>query len=181
VLNRIPGWVKDTYGYHGDDGQVFHNNGQGKPWGPRYNTGDIIGCGINFKTGEVFFTKNGEFLGVAYQGAKGKAYYATVGFRNPLAKAKLNFGATPFKFDFSVRSYNVTKYVRFWFLMLLTSLAAILKWISVPVIGNVPAPCRAPKLHQISEKTLLLLGDFKYTYNQIVWTVDLGTIDKFQC
>jgi hypothetical protein len=57
------GWERHTYGYHGDDGQVFHNRGRGTPWGPRYTTGDTVGCGINFKTKEIFFTKNGEFLG----------------------------------------------------------------------------------------------------------------------
>jgi hypothetical protein len=57
------GWERHTYGYHGDDGQIFHNRGRGTPWGPRYTTGDTVGCGINFKTKEIFFTKNGQFLG----------------------------------------------------------------------------------------------------------------------
>lgn len=28
-----------------------------------YNTGDTVGCGINIKTGKLFFTKNGVNLG----------------------------------------------------------------------------------------------------------------------
>lgn len=52
-LDKHPGWEEYSYGYHGDDGKVFHCSGGGSPWGPLYQTGDTIGCGVNFKTNEV--------------------------------------------------------------------------------------------------------------------------------
>jgi ankyrin repeat protein len=103
VNEKQPGWDKDSYGYHGDDGGCFHNNGAGKAWGERFNPGDVIGCGINFEgSGEVFWTKNGKFLGVSHIGPQADAYYATVGVENDGAIFKVNFGRTPFQFSFVV-------------------------------------------------------------------------------
>lgn len=62
-INRLPGWDQTSYGYHGDDGHFFESAGKGISYGPTYTTGDTIGCGINFMTRELFFTKNGKFLG----------------------------------------------------------------------------------------------------------------------
>lgn len=63
-LTRIPGWEPDSYAYHGDDGQVFSSSTAGSPYGEKFGTLDVIGCGINFRTRSAFFTKNGVFLGM---------------------------------------------------------------------------------------------------------------------
>jgi hypothetical protein len=34
---------------------------------PKCAKGDIIGCGINFKAGTIFYTRNGVFLGTAVE------------------------------------------------------------------------------------------------------------------
>lgn len=107
VHKKHAGWLKNTYGLHGDDGSLFHASGHGRPHGPRFEAGDIIGCGINFATQEVFFTRNGDFLGVAYKAADCKELWPTCALRNPLAKVKFNFGAAPFRFDFRVRTYQI--------------------------------------------------------------------------
>ena len=59
-------------GYHGDDGYSFCS-GSGEQYNlPRheytagYNTGDIIGCYLNFRSNIVFYTKNGLNLGNLY-------------------------------------------------------------------------------------------------------------------
>lgn len=63
-LNRLPGWDCVSYGYHGDDGNFFSSSGKGVYYGPQYTTGDVIGCGLNFVTKQIFFTKNGQNLGL---------------------------------------------------------------------------------------------------------------------
>ena len=70
-----------------------------------------------------FFTLNGEFLGVAYKGIPGNQYYATIGFRNPLAKVRANFSG-PFQFNFEVRTCLKKK-----------------KKNSLPVIHDLPLLC----------------------------------------
>ena len=64
-LNRLPGWEADSWAYHGDDGMVFACTASGKAYGPRFAAQDVIGCGMNFRTGSAFFTKNGNFLGMS--------------------------------------------------------------------------------------------------------------------
>jgi hypothetical protein len=62
-LSRLPGWEPESWAYHGDDGHSFCCNSSGKHYGPPFNAGDIIGCGINFRSNSAFFTKNGDHLG----------------------------------------------------------------------------------------------------------------------
>ena len=65
LVGKQPGWDRSSYGYHGDDGAVFHGSGVGsKRFGPTYGVGDVVGCGLDYRDGSVFFTKNGRFLGV---------------------------------------------------------------------------------------------------------------------
>ena len=59
----MPGWSYGSWGYNGEDGKKLEGSGIRSTYGPVYGTGDVIGCGIDWKTGIVFFTKNGESLG----------------------------------------------------------------------------------------------------------------------
>eukprot|EP00743_Colponemidia_sp_Colp-15_P004857 GILK01005234.1.p1 GENE.GILK01005234.1~~GILK01005234.1.p1 ORF type:complete len:459 (-),score=65.62 GILK01005234.1:145-1350(-) len=95
---RQPGWEANSYGYRGDDGFKFHENSRGEPYGPPFGAGDVVGCGIHYGKGEVFFTKNGKYLGAAYPLGPGP-YYPTVGLHSPAEVVTLNLGRTPFKFD----------------------------------------------------------------------------------
>lgn len=101
---EAPGWFTESIGYHGDDASLFRSTNRGRQWGKRFATGDIIGCGILWETGEVFFSLNGEFLGVAYHVYGIDHYYACVSFRGADAQLKLNFGTVPFVFDFRAPS-----------------------------------------------------------------------------
>lgn len=104
--SRMPGWDSFSYGYHGDDGGIFHARGDMiRVYGPTYNVGDTIGCGVNYLNGGIFYTLNGNFLGYAWvsekdiQAAK-TDLYPTVGVdsADPIA---CNFGnERPFMFNF---------------------------------------------------------------------------------
>lgn len=64
----MPGWYDISCGYHGDDGALFVNSGEGltptDAFGVEgmYGAGDTVGAGLNMTTGEVFFTLNGQRL-----------------------------------------------------------------------------------------------------------------------
>lgn len=68
-MSRMPGWNRNSCGYHADDGKLYSESGMGRAFGPTCTTGDRMGCGVNFDSGleqgnvEVFFTKNGNPVG----------------------------------------------------------------------------------------------------------------------
>jgi hypothetical protein len=123
-LDRHPGWHATSYGYHGDDGRTFFSSGTGSPWGPRFTEGDTVGLGINFESGEVFFTKNGQFLGVAFTRCPQKPFYPAVGMTSYGESIRANFGDSPFLFHFETRAliqfyfkqcsffFNISNFVR---------------------------------------------------------------------
>ncbi|KAG0210737.1 hypothetical protein BGX28_009012 [Mortierella sp. GBA30] len=97
-LDRLPGWEPQSWGYHGDDGNIFGGCGNGRPFGPMFTTGDTIGCGVNFRDMSLFYTKNGKYLGVAFRDLKG-SLYPTVGMRTAGEIVEANFGQQDFIFD----------------------------------------------------------------------------------
>lgn len=100
-LNRMPGWDPSCYGYHGDDGNFFNSSGNGTPYGPKFGTGDVIGCGIDTMLYQIFFTKNGKHLGIAFSGTEPfEELFPTVGLKTPGEQLQVNFGQKPFLFDF---------------------------------------------------------------------------------
>jgi len=103
IYLKMPGWDHLSYGYHSDDGGVFHNRGDTlRPYGPIFTSGDTVGCGIDYIKQAIFFTLNGSFLGYAWKDVNIDDYewYPTVGVDsyNPL---QINFGNVPFVFDLS--------------------------------------------------------------------------------
>ncbi|KIJ45239.1 hypothetical protein M422DRAFT_30095 [Sphaerobolus stellatus SS14] len=100
-LNRLPGWEPKSWGYHGDDGNSFASEKEGKPFGPKFTIGDIVGCGIDFSTGRAFFTRNGSLIDPCFEniGSDRGELYPTVGLRTPNESIRTNFGQDPFKFD----------------------------------------------------------------------------------
>ncbi|ORX45314.1 SPRY-domain-containing protein [Hesseltinella vesiculosa] len=99
-LRRLPGWDTFSYGYHGDDGHSFEGSGTGKTYGPRFSTGDVIGCGVNFADHTAFYTKNGLSLGVAFTDIDtSKPLYPCLGMRTSGEVVTINFGQSPFAFD----------------------------------------------------------------------------------
>ncbi|CAB4423349.1 unnamed protein product [Rhizophagus irregularis] len=61
---RLPGWNKHSVGYQSNNGSLYHNDmNSGKEYALSYTVGDTIGCGYKPGTNEIFFTKNGDYLG----------------------------------------------------------------------------------------------------------------------
>ncbi|GAB1313899.1 CTLH/CRA C-terminal to lish motif domain-containing protein [Madurella fahalii] len=102
-LSRAPGWEPESWGYHGDDGHCFAAQNVGKPYGPRFGTGDTVGCLVNFRLGQAMFTLNGKELGIAFRDinfkdVKGKLY-PIVGLKKKDDHIWANFGQVRFMFD----------------------------------------------------------------------------------
>lgn len=99
-LERLPGWETHSWGYHGDDGKMFSGEHAGRHYGPNFSAEDVVGCGINFNTGQAFFTLNGKDLDVCFRDLKEVKPFPTVGMKKYSgASVSVNFGQKPFLFD----------------------------------------------------------------------------------
>ena len=101
--NKMPGWCQNSFGYHGDDGGIFHGHGDMlRRYGPSFGPGDTVGCGFDYSSRKIFFCKNGEFLGYAFEKIDKemveRGLYPTVGVDTE-CPIHVNFGEVPFKFD----------------------------------------------------------------------------------
>ena len=105
--SKMPGWDAHSFGYHSDDGGIFHGAGDmERQYGSTYGVGDTVGCGIDYSHGEdggsIFFTLNGKFLGYAWTNVAaislGEDLYPTVGV-DTNCPLEINFGSRPFAFD----------------------------------------------------------------------------------
>eukprot|EP00887_Chlorella_sp_A99_P001255 scaffold14.g1255.t1 len=72
---------------------------RGEEYGPPFGTGDVVGAGIHLPRGQIFFTKNGKHLGMAYRNVTSHPLFPTLGLHSPGATVHVNFGARPFAYD----------------------------------------------------------------------------------
>ncbi|RIB25855.1 concanavalin A-like lectin/glucanase domain-containing protein [Gigaspora rosea] len=92
----MPGCEPDSWGYHSDDGDFFNCAIINEPYGPKFTTGDTIGCCLNFINKTAFFTKNGVNLGIVLRDLKDNLY-PCIGFRGG-GSIETNFGHKKFKY-----------------------------------------------------------------------------------
>lgn len=108
-MSKPPGHEHGTYGYIGDSGYKFSNETssrtpRGATYGPIFSSGDVVGCGIDYERGHIFFTLNGRDLGMAFQDARlsgpaAPALYAACSLHCPDDTVSINAGDRPFVFD----------------------------------------------------------------------------------
>ena len=74
--------------------KMSSGEGEWQSYGPEFRGNDIIGCGL--LGSDLFYTKNGAFLGVAFRGVPG-GLYPSVSLQDETVVA--NFGQKPFCFQ----------------------------------------------------------------------------------
>ncbi|KAL5198175.1 hypothetical protein ABZP36_001687 [Zizania latifolia] len=93
------GDADDSYAFDGR--RVTKWNNEPKPYGQLWAVGDVIGCCISLDAGEISFYRNGNFLGVAFDGickvGPRKGYYPAISLSEG-ERCHLNFGSHPFRY-----------------------------------------------------------------------------------
>ena len=93
------GFDLNVFGYCGFDGLITNSTEQSKEYAKPFGRDDVIGCGINFIDGSIFFTKNGIHLGNAFTDLNDLEFVPYVALR-PGNSIKTNFGLNEdFVFD----------------------------------------------------------------------------------
>jgi len=114
IYSNIPDDETDYNEYTRDEYNDIHV--EAYPYGEPFKVGDIIGCGIDKKIGQVFFTRNAKYLGSAFQNClsdprtneneedikkliKSSNIFPAIGMDRDSDEVSVNFGKTDFKFD----------------------------------------------------------------------------------
>ena len=113
---KQPGWTRSSWGYHGDDGCIYHRNGAGTPWGPAFGTGDVVGCGLDCSLPCIWFTVNGRFVGISHDEHddlhRGVRYFPVIGV-DSRDEVELNT-LGPFRFDLGRYQSTKDQAIQLW-------------------------------------------------------------------
>ena len=95
-IGLSPAGSKDSFSYHGSTGNISSDGEVWRSYGPTFGYNDVVGCGV---IGDVcFFTKNKEFLGVAFRDVP-PDLHPTVGLWNLGDTVGANFGDKSYEFE----------------------------------------------------------------------------------
>jgi hypothetical protein len=98
-LNKHIGKEAKSYGYFSEEGRKLKNGENVEAYGSSYSSGDVVGCGFNTVTREIFFTKNGTYLGVAFWDVPDHKLCFSVSLRGVVGLTCVATFHGPFKFD----------------------------------------------------------------------------------
>lgn len=110
----LPGWDRHSWGFHSDDGGIYHHSGrQLSQFGPSFSCGDIIGCGVDYRDHSIFYTINGKYLGKAFKDVQpGIEFFPTVGI-DANVTVNFNYGEKiPFAFDLIAYMASISFFVK---------------------------------------------------------------------
>ncbi len=64
----MPGWSANggSWGWMANGNKCSNGDAVGTPYGVMWSDGDVIGCGLNYRTGDIFWTINGLALPTAF-------------------------------------------------------------------------------------------------------------------
>ena len=93
-LDRFPGWERYSFGYHGDDGNIYLETDYNRIYlenefddntDTPYETGDTIGLCLDFSNAGLSFSKNGKVVKNVKLSRQqmDQEYYASVGISSP--------------------------------------------------------------------------------------------------
>ena len=99
-LNMQPGWCKNSIGYHGDDGKLFHASGSGVPFASGWKQHDVIGLGLRSSSGksspgdliQVYFTRNGVEVGHTTACIPPSGFFPTIGMHSAGERVGVTLG-----------------------------------------------------------------------------------------
>ena len=97
-LNRLPGWMVRSVGFHTDDGLLYKGSGSGLAYGKKLSKGDSLGMVIDPLLNQMFYTINGEALEVIEIDSF-HDLYLSLGFNGQDATVQINTGPE-YNFDY---------------------------------------------------------------------------------
>ncbi|UKZ82545.1 hypothetical protein TrVFT333_010334 [Trichoderma virens FT-333] len=98
LQQRHIGWETWSVGYHGDNGGIYHEVYIADDRIEyKYGPGNTVGCGINYDSGEYFFTLDGVFVYSQSSDIIYRKLYPVVSHRYLSCQIKVNFGKNDFK------------------------------------------------------------------------------------
>lgn len=103
---KQPGWVRNSFGYHSDDGNAF-TCGRPFKYGPIYGPGNTVGCGWDLEKKIIFYTLDGINLGIAFKDVPDTELFPVIGVDSD-NQITTNFGATPFKYNIEAHTNDST-------------------------------------------------------------------------
>ncbi|KAI1706434.1 SPRY domain-containing protein [Ditylenchus destructor] len=146
-MEGLPGCQESDRGFHFNDGRFYdgdYTKGEQYHNGSPVEDGAVYGCGVDFRTNLMFFTKNGVIIafeppivGSSRKMSYGLGHlYPIVGLCGPNTQLDTNFGEKAFLFDF--KSYYKRGYLK-----MLYPKNPVKKRVSMPAEN--PGPSKLPR------------------------------------